>query len=169
MSKIQKALMLNEDIVRLLDAHQNSTGVSFTRIMTAAVLAYLYKDMNGPDVYWLRLATAVDRGQLPVADIPLRALDDILDNLQRTLANINEQFDRDDPQVYRLREHYQLQLRQYGEARDEFQRRMEGAPTRIAVSIDALSQSPYRGMSLDPEWQAEERRNNPVPDRTDPE
>ena len=60
MAKIQKSLLINEDLVRLLDAHAKRTGASFTRQVTAAVIQYLFSDPNGPLPRWMELAVELD-------------------------------------------------------------------------------------------------------------
>jgi hypothetical protein len=161
MGKIQKSLMLHPHLCAILDAHQAATGVSFTRILTAAILQYFYADMNGPDPYWMKIATGIERGDLSVGDLTLRVLDDIIARLERTLANINEHFDSDEPEIYRLREHYEFQLHQYSEARDQWAHRIATASNSLTATTDALSKTPYRGMSLDIEWQLEALQENP--------
>jgi hypothetical protein len=68
MAKVQKSLLINEDLVRLLDAHAKLTGASFTRQVTAAVLQYLFSDPSGPNRSWMEFAVELDSGELNIAE-----------------------------------------------------------------------------------------------------
>ena len=67
--KAQKSLLINEDLVRLLEAHQKRTGASFTKQVTAAVLQYLFEHPRGPDPYWMEHAVALDAGETNLGEI----------------------------------------------------------------------------------------------------
>jgi len=69
MAKIQKSLLINEDLVRLLEAHAKRTGASFTRQMTAAAIQYLFDDPQGPRHRWMQLAVELDEGHTTIEGI----------------------------------------------------------------------------------------------------
>jgi len=59
-AKTQKTFYLDDDLIRLLNAHAKRTGASFTRQVTAAVIQYLFSDPNGPLPRWMELAVELD-------------------------------------------------------------------------------------------------------------
>lgn len=69
-AKVQKSLLLNEDLVKLIDAQGKFTGASFTRIMTAAVIQYFFSDPIGPDTRWMECAVEIENGETKVGDLP---------------------------------------------------------------------------------------------------
>jgi len=69
MAKIQKSLLINEDLVRLLEAHAKRTGASFTRQVTAAVIQYLFSDPQGPRPRWMEVAVELDDAHITVDGI----------------------------------------------------------------------------------------------------
>ena len=87
MSRVQKSMMVPDDLYRLIQTIEEKSGATFTRILTAALIAYLFEDMKnaglhddlgttpGPDHVWVRLAVLIERGDLEVADIPIALLD----------------------------------------------------------------------------------------------
>ncbi len=68
MAKVNKSMLLNEGLIRLIDSIQQKTGVSFTRVMTASVLQYLFHDTYGPERRWMEAAVAVERGEINVGE-----------------------------------------------------------------------------------------------------
>jgi len=73
--KKQKTVLLHDDLCGLLEAHEGFIGANFTRIITAAVLQYIFSDLiSGPHTEWMSFAVALDRGDLAVADIPAHRL-----------------------------------------------------------------------------------------------
>ncbi len=77
MSKVQKSLLINEDLVRLLDAHAKRKGASFTRQVTAAVLQYLFTEPSGPQEIWMQYAVGLDDGEFTVGDMPAKREEDL--------------------------------------------------------------------------------------------
>jgi hypothetical protein len=77
--KKQKTVLLHDDLCDLLDAHEGFIGANFTRIITAAVLQYIFMDpLHGPETRWVSVAVALDRGNLAVADIPNAIYEELL-------------------------------------------------------------------------------------------
>lgn len=79
MPRVQKSLMVPADLYRLVQVVEAKSGATFTRIVTAALLAYFFEDIKdpehggslGPDPFWMTLAVHIERGDIEVADIPL--------------------------------------------------------------------------------------------------
>jgi len=69
LSKTQKTFYLDDDLIRLLNAHARRTGASFTRQVTAAVIQYLFSDPAGPRPRWMSLAVELDEGHIAVDGI----------------------------------------------------------------------------------------------------
>lgn len=80
MAKIQKSLMVNEDLIRLIEAHQRRTGASFTRVMTAAVMQYLFTQPEGPDALWMEHAVELELDEITVGDMPEQRINDLTAN-----------------------------------------------------------------------------------------
>lgn len=87
-AKVQKSLMLAEDLHRLVQVVEEKSGASFTRIMTAGVLSYLFNSFqnpvkgqaHGPDPTWMRTAVLLERGDLSVRDLALALLDNLIES-----------------------------------------------------------------------------------------
>ena|GEM_PF-7086972 len=69
-AKTQRSFYLNDDLSRLLEAHSKATGASFTRMMTAAVLKYLFTHPSGPGSEWMEHAVSLELGEITVGDMP---------------------------------------------------------------------------------------------------
>ncbi len=89
MGKKQRSLLLDEDLTVVIDAVQSSSGATFTRLMTAAVIKHLF-DKPHPEPYWMSLAVALERGDLQVSDIPLKVANDRIATLEAELALFKE-------------------------------------------------------------------------------
>ena len=70
MAKSQKTFYLNDDLTRLLDHISKRSGASFTRLVTAALLSYVFETPEGPADLWMQYAVSLDLGELSVGDIP---------------------------------------------------------------------------------------------------
>ena len=104
MAKKQRSLLLDEDLARLIDAFQGTTGATYTRVITAAVVQYFF-DHPHPDAKWMQVAVALERGDLTVGDIrvklaesTIRNCKDVLDEFTRTAESPDT-----DPAVERFR------------------------------------------------------------------
>ncbi|HUU96165.1 MAG TPA: hypothetical protein VM487_10530 [Phycisphaerae bacterium] len=71
MPKAQKSVLLPEDLLKAVAAEEFDTGVSFARIVTAALLQRYCEHVNCPDSLWIKWATLLDKENLQVADIPI--------------------------------------------------------------------------------------------------
>lgn len=99
MPKIQKSFMVQEDLYRLIEAVESRSGANFTRIVTAALLSYLFRAFEepeqgmsrGPDPLWLQMVVGVDRGDVEIGDIPLSLLDRWIDLRRRYLTSLTEE------------------------------------------------------------------------------
>ena len=76
MSKVQKTFYLNPQLDTLVDHVTKSTGASFTKIVTAALIKYLLGTLRPPSPKWMQYAVALERGDLELPDILLRIADD---------------------------------------------------------------------------------------------
>ena len=72
MAKKQRSLLLDENLARLVDAYQQITGATFTRVIAAALIQYLLDRASGPDSRWMRFAVALERGDVTLPDISLQ-------------------------------------------------------------------------------------------------
>ena len=68
-AKKQKTFYLNEELDQVVDAVAQTTGGNFTKIVTAALIQYLFGDLDQPDPCWMRLAVALERKDLTLPDI----------------------------------------------------------------------------------------------------
>ena len=78
MAKVQKTFYLNEELDRVIDALTQGTGASFTKIVTASLIKYLFGDFLLPrnqDQLWMRLAVALERGDLTLPYVALAVAD----------------------------------------------------------------------------------------------
>jgi hypothetical protein len=75
MAKVQKTFLINEELHRLVRDHENQTGASFTRTVTAALLQYFFQDPEGPNPVWMEEAIGLEYGEHTVADMPERMLE----------------------------------------------------------------------------------------------
>jgi len=75
MAKAQKTVMVPEDLYRVAQKIEEATGASFTRTVTAALIQYLFQDACGPDPVWMRLAVALERGDVTVPELRRAAIE----------------------------------------------------------------------------------------------
>jgi len=71
MGKAQKTMMVPEDLYKLIEYQEQRTGATFTRQAVAALLRYFLSEPTGPDSIWMRMAIALERGNLRVMDVGL--------------------------------------------------------------------------------------------------
>jgi len=69
MAKVSKSFMLNVELSELTDAVSASTGASFTKIVTAALIQYLLGDLDHPHHTWMMAATALEKGDVAIPDL----------------------------------------------------------------------------------------------------
>lgn len=90
MAKIQKSFYLNPDFCELIADYEKRTGASFTRVMTASSLSFLFGgylymepppqehwldddtppgDTPKPHAGWMELAVALERGEISISDV----------------------------------------------------------------------------------------------------
>lgn len=94
MAKVQKTLMVPEDLYRLTQAIEEKRGTSFAHIVVTALLFYLFSryrdEENGlrggahPD--WMRAAVMLERGDLTVPDIPEALINDTIEMAEKLIA-----------------------------------------------------------------------------------
>lgn len=89
MAKKQTNFLLDDDLREVLQSYCDASGIAFARVMTAAALQFIFQNPCRPDRDWIRLALAVDRGEISAADVPFRYLSDRIEMLQRKLTEPN--------------------------------------------------------------------------------
>ena len=80
MAKVQKTVFIPEDLYELLQEEERSKGASISRVITAALLQRYFRDAAGPAEVWMRMAIALEKGELELTEIPLRAVEAIYMN-----------------------------------------------------------------------------------------
>ena len=70
MGKAQKTMMVPEDLYKLIDFKERTTGTTFTRQTVAALLAYFFTEPDGPDPLWMEAVIAVENGEISIDDVP---------------------------------------------------------------------------------------------------
>lgn len=70
-AKQQVNAMMDEGLVRLLRELQSTAGPTMTRLVTAAVLQYLFFSPSGPDDRWMRAALALEEGKVSAGQVPI--------------------------------------------------------------------------------------------------
>ena len=65
-AKVNKSLLVPEDLNERLSEFEGRTGVTFTRLAVASLLQYLYSNPEdeGPDPIWIQFAVRLDRGEI---------------------------------------------------------------------------------------------------------
>lgn len=82
--KSQKTVYLDDDLISLLQAQSKASGASLTRMITAAVIQYLFTNPDGPIPYWMEFAVSLELADIDVGMIPRqRKSDSIADELAR--------------------------------------------------------------------------------------
>ncbi|MEK6674657.1 MAG: hypothetical protein AABZ47_03270 [Planctomycetota bacterium] len=71
MAKKQRSLLLDDRLSQLIDAMQLGSGATFTRIVSAALLQFIFDDSPGSDARWIRFAVQLERGDITITDIPV--------------------------------------------------------------------------------------------------
>ena len=69
--KTQKTFLLNNDLLRIVEAWERRTGASFTRQVTAALAQYFFTETGEPSRNWTSWAGNLEKGECTLADIPL--------------------------------------------------------------------------------------------------
>ena len=77
MAKVQKTVMVPEDLYRLVQSFEKQTGASFTRITIAALLQYLFTRPEGPDPLWMEHAVSLELGEVQVGDMSAKRMNDL--------------------------------------------------------------------------------------------
>ncbi len=79
MGKTQKNALLDDGLCDVIDYLQKLTGATFPRIVTAAILKYLFEvfhipaatdSTSPPDPTWMRLAVDIERGDFTLGEVP---------------------------------------------------------------------------------------------------
>jgi hypothetical protein len=129
MAKVQKTFYLNEELNQLIEAITESTGASFTKIVTAALIQHLLGKLDRPDPRWMRLCHALETGTLTLPEVLVRIGDDASAESKEKLDNApNRQFwvnpkkhpgDVNDTYTAWCRERYEMHLGEWRERRKQ--------------------------------------------------
>jgi len=65
----QRSVNLPPELYELADAYEARTGASFNRQAIAAFLQWFLSKPEGPDVYWMGLAVALQKGEITWAEL----------------------------------------------------------------------------------------------------
>jgi len=71
MAKVQKGIMVPEDLYRLIADHERRTGGTFTRITVAALLQFFLSRPEGHDAAWINYAVALEKGERTVSEVAI--------------------------------------------------------------------------------------------------
>ncbi len=91
MAKTQKTFYLNDDLGKLVTILEQKSGASFTRIVSAALVRYLFEGFDepsphatlGPQSLWMRIAVMMERGDMAAEDIPETLLARMVDSAEQ--------------------------------------------------------------------------------------
>ena len=64
-----RSFRIDQNFNALVDAARESTGILFTRFVTAGLLQYLLGNLREPDALWMRLAEGLDSGSMSFPDV----------------------------------------------------------------------------------------------------
>ena len=84
MAKKQRTIQLPEEIFAITDVIEEKAGTKFNRLILAAMLQYLFSDVNGPATGWMELAVRLEKGAISLRDVPLEHAD-----VQLLVAQVN--------------------------------------------------------------------------------
>ena len=86
MGKTQKTLFINDEVAQLVQACADKTGTSFTKIIHAAILQFFFDSTQGVDMAWVTAAVSLEKGKVPLADVPIQVFEDYARDLDHKLA-----------------------------------------------------------------------------------
>ncbi len=86
MGKRQKTLGLHDQLCELVQAYADKRGTNFQRVVQAALLQFFFDHVSGPDDAWLGLSTSLEKGQIDLPSVPIRAFEDYAKDLENKLA-----------------------------------------------------------------------------------
>jgi len=85
MSKVQKTFYLNAELDTFVSRISESTGASFTKIVTAALIEHLLGGLGPPHPRWMRHAAALEQREAGLAEILLRIADEDVQKAKKRL------------------------------------------------------------------------------------
>jgi len=99
LAKVQKNAQLDTDLCDVLDDLQGFTGATHSRIVTAAILKYLFSPLQPPpsltgftdERIWMKLAVELESGDFTIYEIPSRILDRSLELSELAIAELDRQ------------------------------------------------------------------------------
>jgi hypothetical protein len=142
MAKVQKTWMVPEDVHRVLHTLEEHSGASFSRVLLAATLAYLFECFKHPephspkvpDPLWIRLAVLVERGEIGIGDIPAELLDT---NIESAELFLRGQETSDDPLATERRQ----RIKNAKEIKKWWESDVETTGGKVEAIVDALTRA----------------------------
>ena len=94
--KIQKNAQLDSELCDVLEDMQVYTGATHSRIVTAALLKYMFSSLQPPpdvtgytdDRMWMRIAVELERGDFTIYEVPRRVLERSLELSEVAIAEL---------------------------------------------------------------------------------
>ena len=148
MAKTQRSLLLDEALMQAINAHQEGTGATFTRIIGAGMLQYLFSNWKGPDPEWMRMAMALERGDLAFEDIPLALTEARLKDAKEMAgpdAKPPDQEISDDEAIALLRKYHEVEMRNARRAKAQWEHWFAQAETKMDALLEHFRQSRGQG------------------------
>ncbi len=87
MPKVQKTVMVPDDLYRLIAEFEKRTGASFTRITLAALLQSFFQELDGPSDQWMEYAVSLELGEIEIADVPAKRVQDLIADALAEIGN----------------------------------------------------------------------------------
>jgi len=86
MAKTQKNFYLNPELSELINDVSRKTGISFTKIVTAALIRYLIRDFPERDALSMELAMDLESGAKSLPEVFVKNLESRVRELDRKMA-----------------------------------------------------------------------------------
>jgi hypothetical protein len=86
MGKTQKTLTLHDQLCELIQAYADNKGTNFQRVTQAALLKFFFDSTTGPDDAWLGLSIPLEKGDIDLPTVPIKALRDYAKDVAHKLA-----------------------------------------------------------------------------------
>ncbi len=97
LTKVQKNAQLDSDLCDVLEDLQVCTGATHSRIVTAALLKFMFDPLHPPtdltgytdDRIWMRIAVEIERGDFTIYEVPGRVLARSLELSEIAIAELD--------------------------------------------------------------------------------
>lgn len=94
MAKRQKGFQLPDEVIRWLEEEETRTGATLSRLALAAFCSYIQQG-ESMQTQFMRVAMAVERGQLKFTGIPERYAEHLVESIQCLVRFARERGDSD--------------------------------------------------------------------------